>query len=117
MPLITFMKKDPVSSNGCVLNEHMLIFPFYSHVKILIKYFKSGEHIQKNEKANLGHTSVLKPNPYMIWPRGYKTFLCLTQLRMKFFLLINVKILIIVGILTFMSKKISILGLSESEKS
>ena len=79
MPLITFMKKDPVSSNGCVLNEHMLIFPFYSHVKILIKYFKSGEHIQKNEKANLGHTSVLKPNPDMIWPRGNKTFFVLNS--------------------------------------
>ena len=36
---------------------------------------------------------------------------------MKFFLLINVKMPTIVGILTFMSRKNSILGLPESEKS
>ena len=35
---------------------------------------------------------------------------------MKFFLLINVKMPTIVGILTFMSKKNSIIGLSEPEK-
>ena len=35
---------------------------------------------------------------------------------MKFFLLINVKMPTIVGILTFMSGKNSILGLSEPEK-
>ena len=35
---------------------------------------------------------------------------------MKFFLLINVKMPTIVGILTFMSRKNSTLGLSESEK-
>ena len=35
---------------------------------------------------------------------------------MKFFLLINVKMPTTVGILTFMSRKNSILGLSESEK-
>ena len=38
------------------------------------------------------------------------------QLSMKFFLLINVKMSLIVGILTFMSRKNSILGLSEPEK-
>ena len=31
---------------------------------------------------------------YMDWPRGYKTFSCSTQLRMKFQMLINSKILI-----------------------
>ena len=35
---------------------------------------------------------------------------------MKFFPLINVKMPTVVGILTFMSKKSSILGLSEPEK-
>ena len=35
---------------------------------------------------------------------------------MKFFLLINVKMPTIVGILTFMSRKNSILSVSESEK-
>ena len=40
------------------------------------------------------------------WPRGYKTFFsCSTQLCMKFFLLINVKMPTIVNILTFMSGK------------
>ena len=38
------------------------------------------------------------------WPRGYKTFLCSTQLSMKFILLINVKMPTIVGILTFVSR-------------
>ena len=43
--------------------------------------------------------------------------LCSTQLSMKFFLPINVKMgTIVVGILTFMSGKNDILGLSEPEK-
>ena len=41
---------------------------------------------------------------------------CSTQLSMKFFMLINVKMPTIVGILTLISRKISILGLSEPEK-
>ena len=53
----------------------------------------------------------------ILWPQGYKTFfLCSTQLNMKFFLLINVKMPTLVGILTFVNRKNSILGLSESEK-
>ena len=40
------------------------------------------------------------------WPRGYKTFFMLSsaQLRLKFILLINVKMPTIVGILTFISR-------------
>ena len=38
------------------------------------------------------------------------------DVMMKFFLLINIKMPTIVGILTFMSMKNSILGLSEPEK-
>ena len=49
-------------------------------------------------------------------PKAIKLFSCSTQLSMKFFLLINVKMPTIVGILTFMGGKISILSLSESEK-
>ena len=45
-----------------------------------------------------------------------KLFSCSTELSMKFFLLINVKMPTIVGILTFMSRKNSILSLSEPEK-
>ena len=38
-----------------------------------------------------------------VWPRGYKTFLCSTQLSIKFIMLINVKMPTIVGILTLIS--------------
>ena len=38
------------------------------------------------------------------WARGYQTFSCSTQLRLKFFLLINVKVPTIVGILRFISR-------------
>ena len=49
-------------------------------------------------------------------PEVIKLFSCSTQLSMKFFLLLNVKMPTIVGILTFMSGKNSILGLSEPKK-
>ena len=49
-------------------------------------------------------------------PKVIKLFSCSTQLSMKFFWLINVKMPTIVGILTFMSRKNSILHLSELEK-
>ena len=52
--------------------------------------------------------SCLKPGPEVI-----KLFPCSTQLSMKFFLFINVKMPTIVGILIFVSRKNSILGLSE----
>ena len=50
------------------------------------------------------------------WPEIIKLFSCSTQLSVKFFLLINVKMPTIVGILTFMSGKNRILGLSEPKK-
>ena len=50
------------------------------------------------------------------WPKVIKLFSCSTQLSIKFFLLINVKMSILVGILTFKSGKNSILGLSEPKK-
>ena len=50
-------------------------------------------------------------------PKVIKLFPCSTQLRMKFFLLINVRMpFMSIGILTFMSGKNSILGLSEPKK-
>ena len=49
-------------------------------------------------------------------PEVIKLFPCSAQLSMKIFLLINVKMLTYVGILTFMSGKIIILGLSEHKK-
>ena len=54
---------------------------------------------------------VLFPEPDVI-----KLFSCSTQLSMKFFLLKNVKMPTIVGIVTFMSRKNRILGQSEPEK-
>ena len=49
-------------------------------------------------------------------PEVIKLLSCSIQLSMKFFLPINVKMPTIVGILTFMSRKNSILGLSEPKK-
>ena len=51
-----------------------------------------------------------------IGPEVIKLFSGSTLLSMKFFLLINVKMPTIVGILTFMRRKNSILGLSEPKK-
>ena len=50
-------------------------------------------------------------------PKFIKKISCSTQLSMKFFLLINVKMPTIVSILTLMSRKNSILDLPEAEKS
>ena len=50
-------------------------------------------------------------------PEVIKKFSCSTQPSMKLFLLINVKMPTIVGILTFMGGKNSILGSSEPKKS
>ena len=50
-------------------------------------------------------------------PEIIKLFSGSTQLSMKFFLLINVKMPTIVGILTCMSRKNNILGLTEPKKS
>ena len=49
-------------------------------------------------------------------PEVIKLFSCSTQLSMKFFQLINVKMPTIVGILSFMSGENSILCLSEPKK-
>ena len=56
-------------------------------------------------------TDCIRPGPEVI-----KLFSCSTQLSMKLFLFLNVKMPTIVGILTFMSGKNNILGLSEPEK-
>ena len=50
------------------------------------------------------------------WPRGYKSFFMLNSVQHDFFLLIHVKMPTIVGILTFINEKNSILGLSEPKK-
>ena len=63
---------------------------------------------------NLIQQSFEQPVP---GPEVIKLFSCSTELSMKIFPLINVKMPINVGILTFMSGKNSILGLSEPEES
>ena len=56
---------------------------------------------------------ILFPMNFIPGPDVIKLFSCSTQLSMNFLLLINVKMPTIVGILTFISRKNSILGLSE----
>ena len=59
-------------------------------------------------------------NLWIIWkpgPEVIKLFSCSTQLSMKFSPLINVKMPTIVGILTFIRGKNSILGISETKNS
>ena len=61
--------------------------------------------------------STNREKPNQPGPEVIKPFLCSTQLSMKFFLLINVKMPTIVGILTFIIGKYSILDLPEPLKS
>ena len=65
------------------------------------------------------NVSVFEYQVYQVrlGPEVIKLFSCSTQLSMIIFLLINVKMPTIVGILTFMSRKNRILGLSEPAKS
>ena len=82
---------------------------------------QAGQHCFIKTKLNfnfdLAFSHVISRQMQMeIRPRGYKTVLCSTQLSVKCFPLINVKMPTIVGILTFMSGTNSILGLSEHEK-
>ena len=57
----------------------------------------------KRSNAVLGDSWQLFSNMKESWPEVIKLFSCSTQLCMKFFLLINVKMPTIVGILTFTS--------------
>ena len=50
------------------------------------------------------------------WPRGYKTFFMLKSGQHEFFPAQNVKMPTIVGILTFISRKNSTLGLPEPKE-
>ena len=65
-----------------------------------------------------GQTQTGKSNHHIRpGPEVIKLFSCSIELSMKFFQLINVKMPTIVGILTYMNRKNSILGFSEYEKS
>ena len=48
--------------------------------------------------------------------RGHKLFSCSTQLSMKFFLLINIKMPTVVGILIFINRKNFMLSFAVQEK-
>ena len=61
-------------------------------------------------------TAYISACNHITGPEVIKLFSCSTQLSMKFFMLINVKMPTIVGILTFMSGKNNILCLSEPKK-
>ena len=59
---------------------------------------------------------VFFPGCFGPWARRYKTVLMLNSTEHEIFPLINVKMPTVVGILTFMSGKNSILGLYETKK-
>ena len=79
----------------------------------------AGEQVsyEMDSKRKEFTSKYLLPD-FQTWPRDYKK--CHAQLSMSYehelFLLINVKMPTIVGILTFMSRKNSILCLSEPGK-
>ena len=56
----------------------------------------------------MGHIGLSKQYRSRSGPRAIKNTLCSTQLSTKFFLLMNVKMPTIVGILTFMSRNIAL---------
>ena len=70
--------------------------------------------VKRNEFSCLGKQE--NPVSSLIQDLSILSFSCSTQRSMNFFLLINVKMPTIVGILTFMSGKNNILGLSEPKK-
>ena len=67
-------------------------------------------------EIDLPQFELLEHPSYSPGPKVIILFSCSTQLSMKIFLPINVKMPTIVGILTFHEQKNSILGLSEPEK-
>ena len=71
----------------------------------------SSRHDKTNQVACAPSEEYAQPGPEVI-----KKITCSTQLSMKFFLLINVKMPTSVGISTFMSTKNSILLSSDPEK-
>ena len=80
-------------------------------------FLKVGLSRNRQAKQNDTFNSLdVWPIYLTAWSRGYKKS-CSIQLSMKIFLLINVKMPTVVGILIFMSRKKCILGLSELEKS
>ena len=73
--------------------------------------FGSLYHYLPVNKTNMHILKVVESNDFFFRLRGHKKFHA--QSSMKIFLLMNIKMPTIVGILTFMSRKNSSLDLSE----
>ena len=87
----------------CLFEEQLIKDDSVSSFRLFYRQLKNGATDQ---------TGLFQPCPEVI-----KLFSCSTQLSMKFSPLINVKMPTIVGILTFMRGKNSILGISEPKNS
>ena len=74
------------------------------------------DSIPSKKTWKMKKSELLPLNKYQSWPEIIKLFSCSTQLSMKYFPLINVKMQTIVGILTGMRAKNTILGLNEPKK-
>ena len=86
----------------------ILLFPtssFIHHIfQLLLHHIDSkNRKYGKHSKTLNSFVSLFSIKMLVVRPRGYKTFLCSTQLSTKFNLLINVKMPTIVGIFTFIS--------------
>ena len=79
----------------------------------VINYFISLCSCQYNSELQLLSKTATSQLKIANWLRGYKPFFMLNSTEHDFFLLINVKMPTIVGILTCMSGKINILCLTE----
>ena len=84
-----------------------------SSITITVLYMYNCTHYKCSSHRVLAVLSAIGLN----LPQGYKRFSCSTQLSMNFVTLINVKVPTIVCILTFMSRKYTILRLSDPGKS
>ena len=91
-------------------HDHTLSALYFEKIKLMIKK-------NVNNSWDLFVSDDLENDTKNLLVMDMKFFPCSTQLSMKFFLFINVKMPTIVGILTFMSRKNSIISLSEPKRS
>ena len=89
----------------------MGVAPFYSVPRLM----ECGSEVV-NPVSCRPKRLIFTPVFFRLDPEVIKIFSCSAQLGMEFFLLINVKMPTIVGILTCMSGIYSILGLPEPKK-
>ena len=80
--------------------------------------FKAQKFVLIEIRGSMGVFQVWEEEVVKVvtWSQAPRLKICFHAQLMKFFLLMNVKMPTVVGILTFMSRKNSILGLSEHEK-